>query len=218
MTDLFKKLNVLIKAGIHDLIGGDSSGGSSPHLPSDKLGKGIEREVTLLRGRINEALAYEDELQSRVQALQQEITQWDEKADAAVAGGNDAAARYAIDQMQRAKQHLTIAEADLREHRFVTQELIQKVNMLDAAVADARHSQTESQPSPDRPTEQSSAASPAQLLSDVLRDAREKITQMGELISAQTEVSTPPSSAAPVEEHSIDDDLAERRQRLSKPQ
>jgi hypothetical protein len=36
-----------------------------------------------------------------------------------------------------------MAEADLREHQLVTQELIQRVNTLEAAVADARRAQEE---------------------------------------------------------------------------
>jgi hypothetical protein len=55
-------------------------------------------------------------------------------------------------------------------------------------------------------------------LSDVLKDVRERVSQMGDLIAAKDEVqqSTAPAEA-PVDEHVVDDDLEARRQRLSKP-
>jgi phage shock protein A len=217
MNDLLKKLNVLVKASIHDVLG-DNSSASTRHEPitPGKLGKDIDREIAMLRDRINEALAYEDELQGRVNSLQGETASWDENADAAVNAGDDVNARYAIDQMQRAQQRTAIAEADLRDHQQVTQELILRVNTLEAAVADARRS-SETQAESEQPTE----APRGQVLSDVLKDVREKITQMGDLIS--TPAKDEPNAveaegeAPPSDDETIDDDLEIRRQRLSKP-
>jgi hypothetical protein len=55
--------------------------------------------------------------------------------------GDDGTARYLIEQMHRTEQRVTLAQADLREHQRATQELIQNVNVLDAAVAEARRQQ-----------------------------------------------------------------------------
>ncbi|HSS95517.1 MAG TPA: hypothetical protein VLK33_00725, partial [Terriglobales bacterium] len=185
----------------------------------------IDREVTMLRGRINEALAYEDELQVRLTSLQTEINDWDAKADGAVAAGDDTNARYFIDQMQRAQQRLAIAEADLRDHQQVTQELISRVNMLESAVADARRAEADAAKqaeaaqdvSPEQTT-QTDSSPRGQVLSDVLKDVRERVNQMGDLIAAKDEVqqSAAPTES-PVDDSVVDDDLEARRQRLSKP-
>ncbi len=219
MNDLLKKLNVLVKASINDVLG-EVRSGELPRkaLSSFQLGGDIDREVTMLRGRINEALAYEDELQARVAALQTEVEDWDTKADAAVANGNDADGRYNIDQMHRAQQRTTIAEADLRDHQQVTQELISRVNMLESAVADARRAEAEKQAETQSPQpEQTDTAPRGQVLSDVLRDVRERINRMGDLVAAKDELNESAVPQAPVvDDQVVDDDLEARRQRLSK--
>jgi hypothetical protein len=208
MNDLFKKLNVLVKATLRDALEPDSR--RNPLTPV-RLGKGIDHEVEQLRQRINEALSFEDQLQGRVQSLQVEAAKWDQQADEFLGAGNDAQARYAIEQMQRAEQRLAIAKSDLREHQLVTQELIVRVNTLDAAVADARRSEKETpanaEPLSEPPT--------GNVLSDALRDVREKITREGEPVQANA-VQAP--LEPPANDEAIEDDLARRRQRLSKPE
>jgi len=214
MADLFKKLNVLVKATINDTLGGDS--GKQPSKPI-RFGKDIDREIAALRGRINDALDYETNLKAKVQVLQDEIDRLDQQADELVAQRKDDGARYVVEQMQRAQQRKTMAESDLREHRLVTQELIERVNMLEAAVADARRNQ---------PAESVADRSPGQALSDALRDAREKINTMGDRVSARQDMAASDlkPDAAPADDVAssvsrpqVEDDLARRRQRLSKP-
>jgi phage shock protein A len=210
MTDLFKKLNVLIKAGLNDIL---------PETPDRRiqpvrLGKDIDREVGALRQRINEAIQYEETLQAKARVLREEIARWDQQADEAVQRGNDAVARHAIDQMKRAEQRLAMAEADLREHQLVTEDLIRRVNALEAVVADARRQEAQNVPSAEAP--------PVQAISDVLRNAREKIAEMGDLLAARDEVNTQTQSAEQqasdeAAKAEVDDDLNRRRQRLSKP-
>jgi phage shock protein A len=220
MNDLLKKLNVLVKAGISDVLG-EIRTGELPRkaLSSFQLGSDIDREVNMLRGRINEALAYEDELQKRAASLQAEVEDWDAKADAAVAAGKDADGRYAIDQMHRAQQRTAMAEADLRDHQQVTQELILRVNTLEAAVADARRAEAEKaeQHTETVSPDQQGQAPRVPVLSDVLRDMRERINQMGDLIAAKDEASAATSTeTTPVDDQIVEDDLEARRQRLSK--
>jgi phage shock protein A len=210
MNDLFKKLNVLVKAGINDLLGEESLADRSRRQPlrPEQLGKDIDREIASLRQRINEALDYEGELQAKVRAVEEEVARWDTQADELVAAGNASGARHAIDQMRGAQQRLAMAESDLHEHRVVTHELIERVNMLEAAVADARRAEAEKAVEP----AQISIQTAGQALSDVLRDVREKIAGMGDLISARQE--TP---AEETSDQSVEDDLVRRRERLSKP-
>jgi phage shock protein A len=186
MSDFFKKLNVLVKAGLHDLI---DTNAERPQLTSRRLGQNLDREVTSLRERINEALTYEDELEARVQSIQAEVDQLDQQADDAVQAGRDDAARQSIAAMQRAKQRLTMAEADLKDHRLVTQELITRVNELEAAVADAKRAQ------PETPAEEPLAQA-GQVLSDVLHEMQAKIVTLRETL----ETSSPPAEPAQPEE------------------
>jgi phage shock protein A len=216
MNNLFKKINTLVNATINDILGDESSREKS--LNPAHLGKDIDREVGALRQKVNDALDHETKLQQQLVSLNDEMARWDRQADEAVEKGNDAAARYAITQMQAAERRHTMTESDLNEHRLVTQELIQKVNMLEAAVADARQRET-----PQTPPTEDTERSPIRAMSDVLRDTREKIAQMGDLISAKEEQQSGAAEekSAPVEnpaanQQPVDDDLDRRRQRLSK--
>ncbi len=216
MNDLFKKLNVLVKAGVNDLLGNAPATDRPRRLKPEQLGKDIDREIAALRQRINEALAYEDELQAKVQSVSSEVARWDQQADEAVVAGNDASARHAIDQMQSAQKRLAMAESDLHEHRVVTQELISRVNMLEAAVADALRAQDESAAETNQQP-QVNLESAGQVLSDVLRDAREKIGKMSGLINARQEPAAPAVPEQTTDSELVEDDLARRRERLSKP-
>lgn len=223
MSDLFKKINVLVKASLNDLLG-DEVSTRGRRLNPQRLGKNIDREIAMLRQRINEALDYEDTLATQVQTLQSEVETLDRQADDAVAQGRDEAARYAIQQMQLAQQRLTMAESDLREHRIVTQELIQRVNELEAAVADAQRAQaaaeTQEAETPSAPAGENVEQTAGGAVADVLREMRERIQAMGDLINAQEEVQGSGSAAeqtrSEVAEEVVEDDLARRRNRLSK--
>ena len=221
---MFKKLNLLLKSRLNDVLGDNPVRRSS--LDSKRLGKDLDREVDYLRKQINDAITYEEGLQEKVTALMQEATQLDLQADEAVANGNDSEARHLIGKLQRIQQRLTIAESDLREHQIVTQDLIQKVNTLDALVAEAKHQGEINDTSNE--TEESTDASnqSSGVISNILKDTREAIGNIGDNIttltnrvSSQNEQTT--SSNVEVTDDSdhdvISDDLETRRQRLSKP-
>lgn len=221
MNDLFKKLNVLIKSSVNDAVRSavNPDDASVRHVRVDK---NLAAEVDALRGRINDAVRYEDGLKARIQQYEDEAARWDKQADEAVANRNEASARYAIEQMKRVQQRAATVAGDLRAHQQATEELIQRVNMLDAVVADVRRAaaeetptQTEARPTPEA-AEQAPAAVHLPDLGNVLRDAREKITALGELAQAQREVSESGETSPPDDEAVIDDDLEQRRQRLSR--
>ncbi|HVU12080.1 MAG TPA: hypothetical protein VHD90_12420 [Phototrophicaceae bacterium] len=203
MNDFFKKLNVLIKANLNDI--GEHT---APRLRLG--GRDVDDDVKTLRERVNDAVEYEDQIKANIRQLQDEAARWDQQADEAVAQDDDVNARYAIEHLQRAQQRVTMAEADLREHQRVTQELIARVNELDAAAADARRQQTTA--------DASSTPEPAESthlpdLSNVLRETRDKIAAMTDLAGAQNEVNPPTEAPDPGK---VDADLESRRQRLSK--
>lgn len=211
MDSLFKKLNTLVQATLHDVLGEQE--GSGETLNPARLGKDIDREVSLLRERINEALAFEDQLRERVRTLQTEVEKWDRQADAAVMAGDETAARHATEQMQRALQRLTMAESDLAEHQKVTQELILRVNMLDAAVADVQREQSKSG---DKVPVVEVSISPGQALADMLKNIREKVGQASAPANVDENELIQEDQNQFVPDKTTEDDLEQRRQRLAK--
>ena len=208
MSDFIKKLNVLVRASLNDALQ-EIAQPRALGWPSNK----VDQEVTTLRQRVNEALDYEDELVSRVQQLQAQAEQLDTQVDDAVERGQDSTARSLVADLNRAQQKLAMAESDLRQHRTVTQELITRVNELEAAVADMRRSQAE------ETAEEVASATPedaleraGQAIGDVLKDMRDKIAELSET----AEVPPPADVQEAVDETKIDDDLEARRNRLSK--
>lgn len=200
MSDFFKKLNVLIKASLNDIVSSDTSTSRS----TARRGRDVDADVEALRQRVNEAVRYEDEIKAQIAKLEAEAARWDSQADEAVARGDDAAARHAIEQMRRTEQRIALAQGDLREHQRVTQELMERVNTLDAVVADAHFQQPEAE---------APRAATMPDLSNVLREARATITSLAETAAAQREIDPPDAESG---ESAVDDDLERRRQRLSK--
>jgi phage shock protein A len=203
MAKLIGKLNVLVRSSINSVLGDEADRSSSRrgHPSLSRLGKDIDREIEALRQQINHALDDEDRQQVEMNALRQQIAGWDQQADKALSQGDEATARHAIRQMQTEQRRLTMLEAELAQHRIATSELIQRVNELEAVVAEARRRQAEA------PTEEKETSGEG--VSSRLRQARQNIEQQ----------MTPPSQtdvpAVNVDESTVDDDLARRRARLS---
>jgi len=236
MNDLLKKLNVLVKASLNDKISGVTGSGDNTARRPSKTTAAMDDDIAGLWQRINEAVEYEDEIQARIRQFEDEAARWDSQADDAVTQGNDVNARYAIEQMKLAERRAELARSDLREHQQATQELIQRVNTLEAVVADAKaqaeqakaaSASSETTQSESATSEDAQANTQANLripdLSNVLRDARDKITSLSETaaqradqdLSTSTTVSESPAET-PQDKAAVDDDLERRRGRLSK--
>ena len=207
MEDLLKKLNVLVKATLNDALTGDSRRNKLVSQDGTKPSAIQEgnQQIGQLRQRITETLAFEDELQKQIQALQSEVANWDEQADTAVKDGDEAKAHYAVEQMQRARERLTMAQSDLAAHERVTQELIYHVNTLEAAVDSASQKQAD----------ETTADGANEKVVGMLRDMRDKVLELKDQIAARNETA-PESLEVPPEP--IEDDLVKRRQRLTKPE
>jgi phage shock protein A len=201
MSDFFRKLNVLVKASLNEIL---DSATQRPAQASVGHNRTLESDLQLLRRRVDDALAYEGELSQRVQALLAEVERLDAEADRAVDAGQEDAARQAVSQLQRAQQRLAVAESDLHEHRLVTQELIARVNELDAAVQQTHEVETSA-----------AAEHSGRLLNDILDEMRQKIAALGDVIAANRSENLPEAEQTS-EPEAIDDDLARRRERLSK--
>jgi phage shock protein A len=204
MNDLLNKLNVLLRSTVANTV--DSVTSAARPGPS---GPDPGRDAILLRQRVNEAIQYEDQLQARLRTLESEVTHWDQAADSAVSKGDDAAARYAVEQLTLAKQRAAMAESDLRQHQRVTEELLLRVNELEAAVADAGLNKDKG------PEAVLDFGAVADRVNHLVNQFRDRVSELQTSIQErESGESTAPPPAPPVAE--VDDDLASRRDRLSK--
>ena len=210
------KLNTLIQSNVRDL-------SPSLQLPTlgGRLGKGIEKELQLLKEQIAHAEQDEIPMQASITNLEKDIVDLDAQADNALQQGNEAQARYIIEQLERRKQQLVILQSDLANHRRAVYELMQQVSHLESLVETAKQPDQQQSSSkrpvtatPNDTTDETSELS----LSDAIRRARETATtetsddrQTSDLENDRVEV---PVS---VDNETIDQDLTARRARLAKP-
>lgn len=224
MNDLFKKLNLLVKSSMNDVLGDNRSQRQPDPV---KLGKQLGNEVRHLRTRVNDAVSHEETLQDRVAQLHQQIANLDQEADEAVKMGKEAQARHLITQMQRLQQRTEMAEADLREHQLVTQELIQRVNLLDAIVSESQHNETTNDEAgevlEDSANVNQSIQDTMNTLSGMLRNAREKISSVTSSpestddSGSRLKTNADPDDLSTVDDSTVNDDFEARLTRLTKP-
>ncbi len=193
MAKLTDKFSVLIRSSVRGVLPGGS--GRSP-----KLGKDADRQSEALRAQINAALDDEDRLSAEVAGMEREASDWDRQADQALAGGDEASARQAIRQMQLAQQRVALRQADLDQHRRSTADLISRVNVLEARIA-----QVHSQDQPAAPLD----SRVKETIGARLRTVQQSLEDKGSAADVPDEQ---PSLA---DEQAVEDDLARRRSRLS---
>jgi len=200
MIDLFKKLNVLVRASINDITSIERDAAS----PFPAIGKRFDRDLKELHKRIEDAYAYESELNNRIVGLEGDVRHLLDEADQKLAERQVDAARRLTEQSQRAQQRLSMAQADLREHKQLTQELVLRVSELEHAVEQVRRQNTAS----NAEAEDTRTSNALDDLSSALRSARETITgkpAVSDSVADAQKAEPPPA-----------DDLESRRQRLSK--
>lgn len=198
--NLLEKLNTLVRASINDAL---STGLN--YLP--KLGKNLQAELEALRRQLDVAHQDEAEMQQRLHMLSEEVVHWDERADAALKKNQEAQARYAIEQMQRAKQRMTMLQSEIDQHQRAVLELMQHITQLEAAAKVANQ------------TEDERAASDAEMgksLSEAIREARSAVG--AETKPVRIELDALDAAAASPDAEDIEADLAARRSRLAKPE
>jgi phage shock protein A len=225
MTDFLDKLNTLLRANLRDFLGGSAVPAERPlgrlpdRIPPEKLGKEIDRELASLRRQVDTALNTEERLKENLAKSQAAAEQLDKDADQALQSGDETLARTIVGQLQGQRKRIRKMEEELEIHRNATFDLIQHVNTLEALISDARREMVERGETPPPMTETKPAApainseainntvrAASTLLSDVLRDVREKVEHVitpapgtakepnkeGE--SKETPPSTPPTS------------------------
>ncbi|GEM_PF-1843730 len=190
MPGLRAKLRVLMQANLRG-----ERGEAAPSI------RRAGADVAALRQQIARALDDEDRLQQTIQAAAAQIAALDQQADEALSRGDEATARHLVGQLQRRRQQLAFLEADLAQHRYVTADLMRRVNTLEALVAQAQQSVAQGE-APDEDTVP---------LAERIRQARAEIARRVETLRT---AETAPADDA-LDEQAVEDDLARRRARLS---
>lgn len=224
MNDFFDKLNTLMRAKLNSLLGDNlflthSSSDSDKPQSLNQVAKDAEN----LRSRANHAIEYEHRLEAKIADIHQQLTTLNRQADDATLSGNEAMARYFIGKIQKLEAQLAQLERDLDEHRQLAQDLIEKVNTLEATIADIQSQQSSAQT--DNPIQKTVTDK----FSELVNDAQKRIHDLGERIRGrkemlQSEINTDADTqllgqnivSSQPSESDIEADLERRRNRLSK--
>jgi phage shock protein A len=203
MTDLFKKINDLVRATVHDFVDGLMPGQeSAPDSPY------LEGKAGDLRRRVDDALDEEETAERRINELSAHIAEIDALADEAVARGDEAQARTFIAQIRRLEGRRQQMQDELERHRAATAELIDQVNVLESLMAEARAREKRA-PETAPPPEGRERVVPLDAAEAQPAEKKLRIRPL-----------TPPEDMPEAEpdEDDIEADLARRRARLSKPE
>lgn len=135
MSELFDKISTLINAQLNDFLGKNPR---SPlariRLDADEAEENPQRSARNLRQRLDEAIDYEDELQAKIDQRMREIVELDKLVDEMLRSGDEYSAQRLQGQLNMKQQQLTIAESELRDHRLMTQHLMQELGTLEMAL------------------------------------------------------------------------------------
>ena len=203
MANLWEKLNTVIRANLNDLVS-DNPLKRDRDKPTDTPEKHLERDLPQVQKRMREALQHEDDLQKKIDEFYADIARLDKQADEAVERGDDQAARQFINQLQNTQRQLEFSEAELREHQLLTRQLLQQADALEIAVQETQSAQESKE----------SASDMGETIQDIYDETQRKLNALierGKQITQAKPVGEIPAS------QTVDDDLAKRRARLSKP-
>jgi phage shock protein A len=220
MNDFFDKLNTLIRVKFNDLLGSSSQGDTADLPASARPIDRVAHDAEKLRERVNDAVGYEKKLQTQIDDIYKQLPILNRQADEATEKGNEAMARHFIEKINRLQDRLTTLEKDLAEHQQLAQDLMHKVNQLEATIADIQTQKASGESGTDDDVYQKNATDK---LSDLVNDTQRRIQALGDKIMARKatlqtqsdDLPSPISSDAPTDAD-IDDDLERRRNRLSK--
>ena len=135
MDSLFDKLSTLVNAQLNEYLGRNpKSPLSRIRLDAEEVENNPRRTVKSIRDRLEEAMSYEDEIQAKIDKLTQEAIQLDEQVDAMIKANDEFGSRRVQGQLNMKQQQLSIAESELRDHRTLTQHLMQEMTTLEMAL------------------------------------------------------------------------------------
>ena len=147
MTDFFDKLNTLLRASVNTVLNSvtnpvtNSDPTRASHLSGNASLKDMDREIIGLRKQIDLALAEEESLVAKLAKLNDQVAAYDQQADAALGRGEEETARELVQKMQQQRRTAAMVKSQLDQHRELTYQFIERVNILESMVADARRQQ-----------------------------------------------------------------------------
>lgn len=211
MDSIFDKINTLVNAQINDFLGRNPK---SPlariKLNEEDVAENPRRTVQSLHQRLEEALAYEDEIEEKIQRIRGEAVVLDEQADKLVKSGDEFAARRVLSQLQMKQQQLTIAEAELRDHRVLTQHLMQEMTTLDMALDNRERQQKPSAGATSIPVD-GVDTSQDKSIGDTVRDKINETRSSLENLLNNSPVPKPPEVSQRFEKYDIVDEVPDPR-------
>ena len=221
MSNLFDKIATLVNAQVNDFLG------RNPRSPlariqfnAEEAEKNPRRSVQSLRRRLAEAIAYEDELQARIETLTQAALELDRQADGRLRSGDELAARRLQGQLNMKRQQLTIAESELRDHRVLTQHLMQEMTTLEMALDNQERRAETATPSSSGgvsiPVEGVDAARPSSVLDTVSGKLNQTRSTLENLLN-NSPVPAAPEISQKYERFDIVDEAPDPRQPKPKP-
>ena len=152
MSNLFDKISTLVNAQVNDLLGRNPKSPLARVKLDAEADKDPRRSAQTLRRRLEEAIDYEDVLQAKVDSLMQEALVLDQIVDETLRTGDEFEARRVQGQLNMKQQQLTMAESELRDHRLLTQHLMQELSTLEMALdSHDRRNQSQGGAVPSRP-------------------------------------------------------------------
>ncbi|RMG90223.1 MAG: hypothetical protein D6712_00220 [Chloroflexi bacterium] len=194
MSDFLKKLNVLVRANLRNILGESRS-------PSIKSKGELKSHLLQLRQRVDQALQHEQHLEQQLIQLDEEVQQLDADADAALARGEVDAARELIARLKKAEKRRARVATDLKAHQMALDELRFQVDRFEAALEQAEERTMR---------QQKRAAIDREVIADVEQAESQYVRVLGQAPEA-------PPDVASVEPQDVEDDLSARLRRLSKP-
>lgn len=244
MDSIFDKISTLVNAQLNDFLGRNPQ---SPlariRLDTEEAENNPRRTVKSLRERLDEAMAYEDEIQAKIDKLTQEAVQLDEQIDAMIKANDEFGARRVQGQLNMKQQQLSIAQSELRDHRTLSQHLMQEMTTLEMVLDNQQRQQSQQSP-PNPPkssgggiripvdgadSEDSSTKSVFNSVSDKFNETRSslenllnnspvpKAPEVSDRFEKFDIVDEVPDPRTPKSKKKDDGDMNQRLSRLSKP-
>lgn len=234
MSDLFRKLNTLVRAQIDSVLEDDLNLPTRrrSRQPIDPNSKDADKIIAKMRKEIDEALTHQEALQAKIDGLDVNATILNQRIDEALLAHQEEQARHLAGRLKQLDQQITIAQSELDLHRQKTAALMDDVNLLEGLVAEARAQQKEMpsaapsqpvtipvsiEPEFDDPTLETPDAPPVKSKPIVVSIAVEPDNNVTEEHEAHAPPETPKSVPQKPQPDDDQDNIAARRARLAAP-
>jgi phage shock protein A len=214
---LLDRMTTLVRANINDLL----DRAEDPEVMLNQILRDMEDQIRQAREQVAAMIAQEKELESDLADAQQQVTDWNDRAELAVRHNQDALAREALARMNDATAHVTTYQQQLEGQRAFVTRLRTQLDALqskyDNAMSNhdaliARHHRAQAQ---QQVTTAMQATSTTDYTNDLARMER-RIRGEEAQASANAELVDDGTAAyAALHDAELDDQLASLKRRIS---